>query len=80
MMNNQTKMKWFKFIILVLGGGTIYKLANLKDAFYVPMQEYMGLSHAEIGTLLSINSIFATALFVVGGYLADRFPVHRVIP
>ena len=59
--------KWIRFALLVMAGGTIYKLSNLKDAFYVPMQEAMGLSHTEIGTLLSVNSIVATALFVVGG-------------
>ena len=33
----------------------------------------MGLTHTEIGALLSINAIVATALFIVGGFLADRF-------
>lgn len=79
-MSTQDKAKWFKFLILILGGGTIYKLANLKDAFYVPMQEFMGLSHTEIGLLLSANAIIATGLFVVGGVLADRFDTRRLIP
>lgn len=72
--------KWVRFALLVMAGGTIYKLANLKDAFYVPMQEAMSLSHTEIGTLLSVNSIVATALFVVGGFLADRFSTRILIP
>lgn len=72
--------KWIRFALLVMAGGTIYKLANLKDAFYVPMQEAMSLSHTEIGTLLSVNSIVATALFVVGGFLADRFATRILIP
>jgi sugar phosphate permease len=72
--------KWVRFALLVMAGGTIYKLANLKDAFYVPMQEAMGLSHTEIGTLLSVNSIVATVLFIVGGYLADRFSTRILIP
>ena len=72
--------KWIRFALLVMAGGTIYKLANLKDAFYVPMQEAMGLNHTEIGTLLSVNSIVATALFVVGGFLADRFSTRILIP
>ncbi|MFK8329798.1 MFS transporter [Pseudomonas sp. BJa5] len=79
-MTAQDKAKWFKFLILILGGGTIYKLANLKDAFYVPMQEFMGLSHTEIGLLLSANALIATGLFVVGGLLADRFDTRKLIP
>lgn len=79
-MTAQAKAKWLRFLVLIIGGGTIYKLANLKDAFYVPMQEFMGLTHTEIGTLLSANAIIATALFVVGGMLADRFDTRKLIP
>lgn len=79
-MTAQAKAKWLRFLVLVLGGGTIYKLASLKDAFYIPMQEHMGLSHTQIGTLLSANAIVATALFVLGGFLADRFETRRLIP
>ena len=79
-MTAQTKAKWLRFLVLILGGGTIYKLASLKDAFYVPIQQYMGLSHTQLGTLLSANAIIATALFVVGGYLADRFATRKLIP
>ncbi|MFD1881313.1 MFS transporter [Paracoccus pacificus] len=79
-MTAASRAKWLRFIVLILGGGTIYKLANIKDAFYVPMQEIMGLSHTQIGTLLSINAIVATVLFVVGGMLADRFDTRKLIP
>ena len=46
--------KWFTFVVLVIGGGTIFKLSSLKDAFYVPMQEFMGLTHTQIGAALSV--------------------------
>ena len=72
--------RWLRFLVLVLAGGTIYKLAFLKDAFYVPMQQNMGLTNTEIGTLLSVNAIVSTALFVVGGALADRFGTRKLIP
>ena len=46
--------KWISFGILMLGAGTIYKLGFLKDAFYVPMQEFMGLSQiTRIGRISS---------------------------
>lgn len=79
-MTTRDKAKWLRFLILILGGGTIYKLASLKDAFYIPMQEFMGLTHTEIGLLLSANAIMATALFVVGGMLADRYDTRKLIP
>ncbi|MDQ4214407.1 MFS transporter [Microbacterium capsulatum] len=74
------KARWFRFAVLVMAGGTIYKLANIKDAFYVPMQQDLGLNNTEIGMLLSVNSIVATALFVVGGILADRISTRFLIP
>ena len=40
-----TKKKWALFSLLTLCGGTIYKLPSLKDAFYIPMQEYFHLTH-----------------------------------
>jgi DeoR family fructose operon transcriptional repressor len=36
--------KWITLIVLILGGGTIYKLASIKDAFYVPLQTELGLN------------------------------------
>ena len=74
------KSRWFRLAVLVLAGGTIFKLANLKDAFYVPMQEQFGLNNTQIGVLLSVNAIVCTVLYVFGGYLADRFSTRILIP
>ena len=73
-MSQEKRLRWLRLLVLVLCSGSIYKLANLKDAFYVPMQQFMHLGNTEIGLLLSVNATVSTALFVVGGYLADRFP------
>ena len=76
--------KWISFGILMLGAGTIYKLGFLleriilnnivvlKDAFYVPMQEFMGLSHTQIGTAMSIAGLISTFGFLASIYLTDR--------
>lgn len=72
--------RWFRLAVLVLAGGTIFKLANLKDAFYVPMQEQFGLTNTQIGVLLSVNAIVCTVLYVFGGFLADRFSTRFLIP
>ena len=59
--------KWISFGTLLLGAGTIYKLGFLKDAFYVPMQEFMGLSHTQIGTAMSVAGLISTF-----GFLASK--------
>ncbi len=38
-MNSTKPIRWFTFIVLVIGGGIVFKLSSLKDAFYVPMQD-----------------------------------------
>jgi len=72
--------KWISFGILMLGAGTIYKLGFLKDAFYVPMQEFMGLSHTQIGTAMSIAGLISTFGFLASIYLTDRVSKKIMIP
>ncbi len=74
-----TKKKWALFSLLTLCGGTIYKLPSLKDAFYIPMQEYFHLTNGQIGNAMSVNSFVTTVgffLFILPiNYRADT-PCH----
>ena len=72
--------KWISFGALMLGAGTIYKLGFMKDAFYVPMQEFMGLSHTQIGTAVSIAGLISTFGFLASIYLTDRISKKIMIP
>ncbi|WP_434471546.1 MFS transporter [Aeromonas veronii] len=69
-----TKRKWAIFSLLTLCGGTIYKLPSLKDAFYIPMQEYFNLTNGQIGNAMSVNSMVATLGFFFSIYFADKLP------
>lgn len=72
--------KWVSFGTLMLGAGTIYKLGFLKDAFYAPMQQFMGLSHTQIGTAMSIAGLISTFGFLASIYLTDRISKKVMIP
>ena len=72
--------KWISFGILMLGAGTIYKLGFLKDAFYVPMQEFMGLSHTQIGTAMSIAGLISTFSFLTAMGITDKVSKKIMIP
>lgn len=72
--------KWFTFTILVLGGGTIYKLPWLKSVFYVQMQEFMRLSHTQIGTLMSANGLVTTFGFGAAIYFTDKMSKKKSLP
>ncbi len=68
-----TKKKWALFSLLTLCGGTIYKLPSLKDAFYIPMQEYFHLTNGQIGNAMSVNSFVTTVGFFLSIYLPINY-------
>lgn len=72
--------KWISFGALMLGAGTIYKLGFMKDAFYVPMQEFMGLSHTQIGVAVSVAGWISTFSFLASILVVDRISKRVLIP
>lgn len=74
-----SRKNWFLFSLLTLCAGTIYKLPFLKDAFYVPMQEYFHLTNGEIGNAMSVNSVVTTIGFFLSIYFADKLPRRHTI-
>ncbi|MGX5576023.1 MFS transporter [Bacillus toyonensis] len=79
-MDTTKKNKWFALVVLILGGGTIFKLPFLKDAFYVPMMDYFHLSHTQIGVILSIYGIIQAFGYIASMYIVDRFSKKKIIP
>lgn len=73
------KKRWAIFSLLILCGGTIYKLPSLKDAFYVPMQEYFHLTNGQIGNAMLVNSIVTTIGFFLSIYFSDKLPRRLTI-
>lgn len=63
--------RWLVFCILTLSGGVAFKLSSIKDMFYVPMQQFMGLSNTQIGGALSVYGIVQTIGLIVGIYVCD---------
>ncbi|BDR66802.1 MFS transporter [Clostridium tetani] len=80
MNTKEQRMKWIKLIVLILGGGTIFKLSSLKDAFYVPMQEFLNLTHTQIGAAMSVYGMVQTIGNFASIYIADRFSKKKLIP
>jgi sugar phosphate permease len=72
--------KWFKLCFLILGGGTIFKLASIKDVFYVPMQEDWGLTNVEIGLGFTAYAIVQTIGYFGALAIADRFSKKILLP
>ena len=77
---NTQFMRWITFIVLVIGGGTVFKLSSLKDVFYIPMQEFMKLSNTQLGLAMSVYGIVQIAGNFASIYIADRFSKKILIP
>ena len=69
----------FTFCILTLSGGIAFKLGSMKDMFYVPMQEFMGLTNTRIGGAMSAYGIVHTIGLIVGIYICDMFSKKYMI-
>ena len=86
-MSNKTKAamvkavpnRWFTFCILTLSGGIAFKLGSMKDMFYVPMQEFMGLTNTQIGGAMSAYGIVQTIGLIAGIYICDMFSKKYMI-
>ncbi|WP_440604485.1 MFS transporter [Bacillus sp. GB_SG_008] len=79
-MDTPQKNKWFALAVLILGGGAIFKLPFLKDAFYIPMMDYFHLSHTQIGVILSVYGIIQAFGYIASVYIVDRFSKKKIIP
>ncbi len=71
--------RWFVFCILTLSGGIAFKLSSMKDMFYVPMQQFMGLTNTQIGGALSAYGIVQTIGLIAGIYICDMFSKKYMI-
>lgn len=71
--------RWLVFCILVLSGGVAFKISSIKDMFYVPMQQFMGLTHTQIGGALSAYGIVQTIGLIAGIYICDMFSKKKMI-
>lgn len=79
-MENLSRRKRLLILFLLAFGTTaMYSLPYLKSSFYDPMQKALGLSHIEIGNLLSLYGLIGMFSYFFGGWFADRFSLRNLI-
>ena len=72
--------KWFTLSLLIIGGGTIFKIYSLRTVFYIPMMDFMGLSNMQLGLMMTVYGVVQTIGLVGAIYLSDRFSKRLMIP
>jgi predicted MFS family arabinose efflux permease len=64
---------------LCLSGGFIYLIPFLREVYYIPLQEALGITNTQLGVLMSVFGATALITYFPGGWLADRFSARKLI-
>jgi sugar phosphate permease len=78
-MNKAFIKKYGTLLLLAAGAGIIFQLPYIRETFYVPIQNAMGLSNAQMGLLSSGYATMATLSYFVGGIVADKFSARKLL-
>lgn len=79
-MNREKNIKRMILLcVLAFGTTSMYSLPYIKAAFYEPMKTTLHLSNMQIGNLSSIYGIMSMVSYLMGGWIADRFSLKKLI-
>lgn len=73
------KNRWFFLIIICMGMTGVFGVPYLTRSFYNVFQDAMGLTHSQIGVLMSIYGTLNLFLYFPGGWLADRVSIKTLL-
>lgn len=71
--------RWLVMTCLCLSGGIIYLLPYLREVYYLPLMEALGLTNTQLGVLMSVFGVAAMVSYFPGGWLADRISPRVLI-
>ncbi len=71
--------KYGTLLLLAAGAGIIFQLPYIRETFYVPIQNAMGLTNAQMGMLSSGYATMATFSYFIGGAIADKFSARKLL-
>jgi len=71
--------KWLTLVIIAAGTAVIYALPYIRESFYVPFQNAFHFNNAQLGVLSACFSTIATLAYFIGGFVADRFSVRKLL-
>lgn len=72
-MNKEFIKKYGTLLLLAIGAGSIFQLPYIRESFYIPIQNAMDLTNAQMGALTAWYAIVATPAYFLGGIVADKF-------
>lgn len=67
------------FLCVAFARGLVFRIPYLRSIFYDPMIVEFGLSHTQIGMMLSVYSTVKTILYIPCGILGDRLGTRKTL-
>lgn len=71
--------QWLMVILLAIGGGTIFKSLYLREVFYYPWNEFMGVNNTDSGLLMSWLGLVGIIAGAVAGVIIDKINNNRLV-
>lgn len=78
-MNKVFIKKYGTLLLLATGAGIIFQLPYIRETFYVPIQNAMNLSNAQMGLLSSGYATMSLFSYFIGGIIADKFSARKLL-
>lgn len=72
--------QWATLIAICVAGGTIFKLAYMRDVFYAAMQDAFGFTNTQFGLMMTAFAVTQFIAYLPGGWITDLVPVKYLIP
>ena len=71
--------KYLVMLALALGQGAVYFLPYIRNVYYAPLVETLGVTNAQFGSLVSFFAIGCMILYIPGGIMSDKWNYKRSI-
>jgi predicted MFS family arabinose efflux permease len=69
----------FSLLLIIIAASAVYELPYIRYYYYDVMKEALGVSHTQMGTLMSAYGIVAMICYFPGGWLADRISCRKLL-
>lgn len=76
---NTKSNRWIILILICIGLTGVFGVPYLTRGFYNVFQDAMGLSHVQIGFLMSIYGTLSMVTYVIGGWVVDRTSTKKML-
>ncbi len=78
-MKKENFRKYATLLLLAAGAGIIFQLPYIRETFYVPIQNAMGLTNEQMGLLSAGYAAMATFAYFIGGIIADKVSARKLL-